>query len=111
MLYAINLNEKMLVQAVDEYNLWQGKACIRYDLRDGAVWTDVYCGDNDNDYYKSKAIVTIARKGNMLGRNGKTSVVKMRNFARSCHAHDWAQMTDYDTYNWMQEIEWAVCYG
>lgn len=112
MLYPqVNTNEDMLRQAVKEYNLWHGAACIRYDVRTGEVWTDIYITALCDNPYKSKNIVPIYDKDKYLDRNCTISVERMREYVRRCHEYDWDALDERGTAVAIFRIDMAVCNG
>lgn len=49
-------------KAVGDFNNWQGSARVYFDPSDMSVWTNVYGGPGEEDYYDNPAITQIAQK-------------------------------------------------
>lgn len=49
-------------KAVGDFNNWQGAARVYFDPSDMSVWTNVYGGPGEEDYYDDPAITQIAQK-------------------------------------------------
>jgi hypothetical protein len=64
-------------EAIKQFNKWQGKAKIMFDMADNECWTDVFANDNDNEIYQSSTIVCIYSKSNFAGRNEKITFGKL----------------------------------
>lgn len=67
----------MLLKGVDhavlDFNGWQGAACIMLDTRDGQVWTDIFCSDNEWIRYRSPKILCVYSKDSFYGRDDKVN--------------------------------------
>lgn len=71
--YKIKKEIKIMENAINEFNNWQGKAKIMIDLEDFEIWTDVFDNDNSWKEYHSPYVKMIVAKDNLYGRNNKVT--------------------------------------
>lgn len=75
--------EQGIIQAVEEYNNWQGHAVLKFDTSYNECWCDVFASNEEWKEYHSDTIHTILCKDNLYERDNKVRKAGMINIIQN----------------------------